>query len=146
LTAAGGVRPYKLAGVQKHRFAPGGSFGISSKFAPNQSFSASYERAVEQAFGFDQPHLAHRVNTSYQFTMGSRLNLNGTASYGVNSYPLMQTFKQDGRTATLGLQYLLWRKLSLGAGYGIWIRHQSSAPSAATYRTTFSLTYGGSWR
>jgi hypothetical protein len=143
LNASAGVRPYTLEGVSGHQFAPGGSFGIAATKGRNQTFAASYEHAVEQAFGFDRTHLTHRLNANYIFTVGRRLSLDGGGSYGLSTYPQIANHTLDGRTATAGVRYLLGHQISLGAGYGLWVRKETGVESASTYRTTFSLTYGG---
>jgi hypothetical protein len=146
LTATGGVRPYTLDGVTGHQYAPGGSFGIAAAMSRNQTIAASYEHAVEQAYGFNRTHLAHRFNANYIFAVGERLTLEGNGNYGLNTYPQIANYTLDGRTATAGVRYLLGRQFSLGAGYGLWVRKETGAPSTSTYRTTFSLTYSGPGR
>jgi hypothetical protein len=146
LNAAAGVRPYTLDGVSGKQFATGGSFGVSTRFGRGQTFAATYERAVEQAYGFGGTHLAHRFNANYGFAVGRRLMLDGTASYGLNTYPQIADYVMDGRTALVGVRYLLVSQLTVGASYGLWVRHETGEPSASTYRTSFSLSYGGAWR
>lgn len=143
LSATFGVRPYTLFGVPGRRYAPGGSFGLATALGRNQTFSASYERAVEQAFGFDRTHEAHRVNASYDFALGRRVVLQGSGSYGLNTYPQIANLTLSGYTTMAGLQCRLWRQLSLTGRYGLWVRQETGIPSTSTYRTTFSLTYGG---
>jgi hypothetical protein len=145
LNATAGIRPYSLDGESGYRFAPGGSFGVSTRLARTQTFSASYERAVEQAYGAGGTHLAHRFNGNYEFALGDRLMLDGSASYGVNTYPQREDYTNDGKTAMFGMRYLLGRRFSIGANYGIWIRSETGSPSATTYRTNVSLTYGLAW-
>jgi hypothetical protein len=142
LMATGGVRPYTLDGVAGHQYAPGGSFGIESAFSRNQTFSASYENAVEQAYGFDRTHKAHRFNANYGYAVGRRLTLEGTASYGLNTYPQIPDYTLDGRTVMASMRYLLGRRFFLGAAYGLWARKETASPVTTTYRTSFSLTYG----
>jgi hypothetical protein len=146
LNAAFGVRPYSLHGVSGRQYAPGGLFGVTVKLSNSESLTASYERAVEQAFGFSGTHLAHRVNAGYIVSVGRRLGLEGSASYGLNTYPQLANFWLSGQVVTAAGRYLLGRQFSLGASYGQWVRRATASPTTSTYRTTFSLTYGGSWR
>jgi hypothetical protein len=143
VNASAGIRPYTLFGVDGYQFAPGGSVGVSTTLSRNQTFAATYEHAVEQAYGFNRTHLAHRLNANYVVTIGRRLSLEGNGNYGLNTYPQIANYTLDGRTATAGVRYLLWRQLSLGAFYGLWVRKETGVPASSTYRTTFSLSYGG---
>jgi hypothetical protein len=146
LNASGGVRPYTLEGVSGYRFAPGGLFAVNGRFARAQSLGASYEYAVEQAYGYGGTHLAHRFNGNYRATLIGGLSGEVGASYGLNSYPERPGYNLDGRTATIAMGYLITHQLSLRADYGLWVRHETGAPSVSTYRTTFGLTYGRSFR
>jgi len=145
LNGALGIRPYTLPGETGHRFAPGGSFGVTSRFGRGQSLSASYERAVEQAYGLARTHLAHRFNGNYGIAASRRLSFEAGASYGVNSYPQDVNYSLDGTTLTTGMQYRLLGDIFLSAGYGLWSRHESGISLGTTYRTFVSLSYGRSF-
>ncbi|MEO6236667.1 MAG: hypothetical protein ABIQ52_06675 [Vicinamibacterales bacterium] len=146
LSATGGVRPYVLYGVSGYQFAPGGSFALGKRWVRGQSFTIAYERAVEQAFGFNRTHLAHRINAGYAFALGRQMALDGTANYGLNTYPQIAGFQMGGRTATAGVRYLLRSQLSLGATVGVWNKFETGAPATTIYRAGVSLSYGGAWR
>jgi hypothetical protein len=107
--------------------------------------AGSYERAVEHAVGFGGTHLAHRLNGNYQIALGRRVSLDGSASYGYNSYPERPGYSNDGKTMMLSARYLLGHQLYLGTGYGVWVRSDTGSPSMATHRLVVSLTYGSAF-
>jgi len=145
--AAGGVRPYKLNGeATGYSIAPGGSAGISVAFGRGQSAGFTYEYAVEQAYGVGGTHMANRFNGNYSAKIGRRLSLDGSGSYGRNTYPERVGYVLDGRTIMTAAQYLLGKQMSVGVSYGIWVRTATAEPSTTTYRAMVSLAYGGGWR
>lgn len=148
VNAAGGIRPYKLnEHSNSYSFAPGASFGLVARLGETQSVGFSYERAVEQAYGVGGTHLGDRYNANYTVAVGRRLTANLTGSYGKNYYPdRTDDYSLGGRTFNGSLSYLLGRQLSLGASYGRWLRDETGFETTTTYRTMFTISYGGAWR
>jgi hypothetical protein len=147
LAASMGIRPYTLPGHSGYLFAPGGSIGVTGRLPGPSALGLRYERAVEQAYGISTgTHLAHRVTATYVVTAGRRVTLDASANYGLNTYPLQPDLRLEGRTAAVGLRYLLVQNLSVGGQYTIWVRRDQSSAPVTTYRDTVSLLYGVSWR
>jgi len=148
VNAAGGIRPYKLdEHSTKYSFAPGASFGLTAMLGQTSSLGFSYERAVEQAYGAGGTHLGDRYNATYAFVIGRRLSTSLGGSYGINYYPhRTDDYTLGGRTVTAAVSYLIGKQLSLGANYGLWFRDETGFESTKTYRTMFTLSYGGAWR
>lgn len=147
VNAAGGIRPYKLNETsERYSFAPGASFGLTARLAETQSVGFSYERAVEQAYGVGGTHLGDRYNVNYAAVVARRLSTTLAGSYGKNYYPdRVDDYSLGGRTIVATVSYLLGKQLSLGAQYGLWFRDETGFATTKTYRTMFTLSYGGAW-
>jgi hypothetical protein len=65
---------------------------------------------------------------------------------GINSYPQRPDYQNSGKTFFAGARYLVVPQLSIGAGYGVWVREATGELSTTTYRVTLSATYGLAWR
>jgi len=141
-----GIRPYTLPGQSGYRFAPGGSAGITKRAGLRHTFGAGYERAVEQAYGFQGTHIADRFSATYAALLSSRLSADASAYYGLNTYPLDPSFRLEGRTVGGGVSYRIVHDLSASAAYTYWQRIERPTPAVTTFRATFTLTYGFSWR
>jgi hypothetical protein len=146
LNAAGGVRPYKLEGRSGYQFAPALLVGIDARLTPTVTVSGNYERAVEQAYGFSGTHLAHRLLASSTVGVGRRVTVEGSASYGLNTYPLDPNFRLTGTAESLSVAYKIVDNLTVSGLSSLWYRQDSAAPAILATRVGVSLSYGFAWR
>ena len=106
----------------------------------------SYERAVEQAYGVGGTHLGDRYNVNHAAVFARRLSTTLAGELRQEHYPDRSRRLLAGRPHDRGdLSYLMGKQLSLGAQYGLWFRDETGFATTRTYRTMFTLSYGGAW-
>jgi len=146
LTAAAGVRAYRLLGRSAIHLTPSGSLGLKGQFRRRDTLGVQYARTVDQAIGFAQLRMSDVVSLNYSLSFGTKLGLDSAANYGRSVDPVEQSFRFVGRTGSAEIRYVLIGNLAAAGGYSFWQRSVAPTPIISSHRSTLSLVHARTWR
>jgi hypothetical protein len=97
-------------------WAPAGSVDLSARFRRG-TLGARYDRTANQAFGLGRERLLDFFSLLASRSLGRRLELSGTCSYGISREPSDTASKFTTSSFAAGFRYRIARGLDLVGGY-----------------------------